>query len=163
MLPSLGSYSKKRAIDIITSELDIVAKPMALIWAHKASDYDAVWESDISDYFIRIVRVANNISPKVGKVGKLKRKVLIEKLDDAFIMCAVYCAQMHKHKDYTALLKTSSSSHEAYVSADKRLLPELRLILGAVADKILTPEYESCEAIAELIATTTIKVRDGTV
>ena len=151
------SYDKKKAEDIVEASLGPVAEHIAKIWVHAPSEYDVKWEADIAIFFIRIVTVANNVS----KQGKLKKKWLIEKLKDTFIMTSADCAKFHDHKDYATMRKRCKDAWSAFESANKLLVPDLCALSDNLASIILESNYDSCKKIAQILASKTIEIRNS--
>ena len=150
------SYDKKKAQEIVQNELQSVALHIARLWVHRYSIYDTKWESDISDYFIRIVCVANHT-----KNGSLKKSWLVEKLNDYFDYAAADCPRVYKDKEYKKMKKCDVDSDQTYLNAQQYLVPELVAISDRVAKIILENEYESCKKAAALIRSTVVKTRNA--
>ena len=147
-------YSKKKAQEIVENELQSVGLHIAKIWVHKPSDYDSKWENDISDYFIKIVRVSNNTAN-----GKLKKSWLVDKLCSYFDLAVADCPRVYKDDQYT-LEKCDVNPKKSYRNAQECLVPKLIKSADTIADIIAQNDYESYSNAAKLIAKIVIKERN---
>lgn len=155
LLVSLSmAYAKKDAISIITSELIPVAEHLTKIYIHSPSKWDKKWEKDISSFFPRIIRVANNLTGgKKLSVNDLSNN-LVNCVDDA---CDFVLRFWNKSelKTLSKWGKRTATSEAAYVF----LKQELHSVIPAVITKILTSDTSEVDKIAELLAGAAIAAR----
>jgi hypothetical protein len=151
------AFPRAKAISVIEDNLRPVAEHLAKIFCHAPSGYDNKWEKDLETFFYVIIRHANNIT---SGNGKLPASVLVEKLNDCAVVAEANVPVTFRFDKLKGLRKSSKGEDLPAEIAAEYLLPELIALSPKIASLILQNNILLRREIAELLASTTKRIRD---
>lgn len=151
------AFNRKKAIQLIQDQLAPISEHICKIWCHAPSKWDEKWKEDISTFFPKIIKVANNVDFNSGKVPK---ELLENELKNYFDLIGSDVLTIYNNSKYT-IKKSTRDKFLCEKLATEILFPALMEKADEIISLILANQQNSLQ-LAQLVGKTTIELRNKT-